>query len=214
MLDRLVEGARSGHGKALVVRGDPGIGKSWLLEYLVGRSTGCRVLRATGVESEIELAFGALHQLCAPLLDRVGRLPGPQRDAFLTALGLGAGEPPGRFHIGLAVLTLLADASEEQALICVIDDAQWLDHASAQTLAFVARRLPHDPIAMVFAAREPSSIEELAGLPELLVGDSAPATHGRCSSRLSLGGWISEFVTELSLRRVATRSHCLSYRAA
>jgi DNA-binding CsgD family transcriptional regulator/tetratricopeptide (TPR) repeat protein len=170
VLDQLVEDARSGHGQVLVVRGDPGVGKSWLLEHLVGRSTGCRVLRATGVESEIELAFGALHQLCVPLLDRVGRLPDPQRDAFLTALGLGTGEPPGRFHIGLAVLTLLADASEEQTLICVIDDAQWLDHASAQTLAFVARRLMHEPIAMVFAAREPSSIQELAGLPELVVG--------------------------------------------
>jgi DNA-binding CsgD family transcriptional regulator/tetratricopeptide (TPR) repeat protein len=170
VLDRLVERARSNHGQALVVRGDPGVGKSWLLEYLVGRSTGCRVLRATGVESEIELAFGALHQLCAPLLDRVGRLPGPQRDALLTALGLGVGEPPDRFHIGLAVLTLLADASEEQTLVCVIDDAQWLDRASSQTLAFVARRLLHDPIAMVFAARAPSPTKELAGLPELLVG--------------------------------------------
>src|SRR6476661_3552958 len=166
-LDRLVDGVRAGESQALVIRGDPGVGKTALLEYLSGRaaSQGCRVERAAGVQSEMELAFAGLHQLCAPILDRAERLAEPQRDALCTALGVAAGAPPDRFLVGLAVLSLLSEVAGEYPLICLIDDAQWLDRASAQALGFAARRLAADRVGLVFAAREPGT--ELTGLPEL-----------------------------------------------
>jgi DNA-binding CsgD family transcriptional regulator len=154
----------------LVLRGEAGVGKTALLEYLVDRASGCRIARAAGVESEVELAFAGVQQLCAPMLDRVGHLPAPQRDALAAAIGLKAGEAPDRFLVGLAVLGLLADVAERQPLVCLVDDAQWLDRASAQALAFVARRVLAESVALVFAVREPSEEQELAGLPELVVG--------------------------------------------
>jgi DNA-binding CsgD family transcriptional regulator len=167
LLDRLVEEVRAGESRVLVVRGEPGVGKTALLNYLVGRAPGCRVVRVAGVQSEMELAFAGLHLLCAPMLDRLDRLPVPQREALRTAFGLSAGPPPDRFLVGLAVLTLLAEVAGKRPLICVIDDEQWLDRASAQALGFAARRLAADPVGLVFAARVPGS--ELAGLPELEV---------------------------------------------
>jgi DNA-binding CsgD family transcriptional regulator len=167
VLDRFVAGVRAGEGQALVVRGDPGVGKTALLDYLTGRSGGCRMVRAAGVQSEMELAFAGLHQLCAPLLDRARDLPAPQQEALQSVFGLSAGAPPDRFMVGLAVLSLLSEVAGEQPLICVIDDEQWLDRASAQTLTFAARRLAADPVGVVFAAREPGP--ELAGLPGLAV---------------------------------------------
>jgi DNA-binding CsgD family transcriptional regulator len=166
-LDSLVERARAGHGGALVLRGEAGIGKTALLDYAIESAPDLRMLRAVGVESEAELAFAALHQLCAPLLDRVDRLPAPQRDALLTTFGLHAGPVPDRFYVGLAVLSLLTEVGDERPLVCVVDDAQWLDRASAQCVAFVARRLLAEPVVMLFAAREPSDL--FAGLPELVV---------------------------------------------
>ena len=166
-LDGLVEDLRSGRGWALVVRGEAGVGKSALLEYAAGTAPDMRVVRAVGVESEMELAFASLHQLCAPLLDRLERLSAPQHDALGIAFGLSAGPVPDRFLVGLAVLTLLSETAEERPLLCLVDDAQWLDRASAQVLAFVARRLLADPVGLVFAARDPG--EELAGLPDLEV---------------------------------------------
>jgi DNA-binding CsgD family transcriptional regulator len=166
-VDRLLEGLRVGRSGALVLRGEPGIGKSALLEYLTEQASGCRVARAAGVESEMEFAFAGLHQLCAPLLDRLERLPGPQRDALGVVFGLSGGEAPDRFLVALAVLSLLSDVAQERPLVCPIDDAQWLDRESAQALAFVARRLMAESVVMVFAAREPG--QELAGLPELVV---------------------------------------------
>jgi DNA-binding CsgD family transcriptional regulator len=166
-LERLLEGVRAGRSVALVVRGEPGVGKTALLEYLVDRASGCRVVRAAGVQSEMELPFAVLHQLSAPMLDRLERLPGPQRDALGVAFGLNGGDAPDRFLIGLAVLGLLSEVAEEQPLVCVVDDAQWLDRASAQVLAFVARRLVAESVSLVFAVREPG--EELTGLPELQV---------------------------------------------
>jgi DNA-binding CsgD family transcriptional regulator/tetratricopeptide (TPR) repeat protein len=192
VLDRLVDAVQAGESRTLVVRGDPGVGKSALLGYLAERAHGCRVARAAGVQSEMELAFAGLHQLCAPMLGHAEQLPAPQRDALRTAFGLSAGPPPDRFLVGLAVLGLLSEVAGQQPLVCIVDDEQWLDHASAQALGFAARRLGADPVGLVFAARSPGNDQrgrglggpglggtdlagtdlvgdELAGLPELAV---------------------------------------------
>src|ERR1700757_1184604 len=167
VLDRLLDGARVGRSGGLVLEGEAGVGKTALLEYAIGSASDLRVLRAAGAESEMELAFAALHQLCAPMLDRLERLPVPQSDALLTTFGLRAGPVPDRFHVGLAVLSLLSDVAEDRPLLCVVDDAQWLDRASAQCVAFVARRLLAESVVMLFAAREQSNL--FASLPKLLV---------------------------------------------
>ena len=167
VLDQLINAVRAGGSRVLVVHGEPGVGKSALLNYLAGRASGCRVARAAGVESEMELAFAGLHQLLAPALDRIDRLPGPQREALRTAFGLRAGPAPDRFLVGLAVLGLVSEVAGEKPLICVVDDEQWLDRASVQALGFAARRLAADPVGLVFAARVTGA--ELAGLPELAV---------------------------------------------
>jgi DNA-binding CsgD family transcriptional regulator len=166
-LERLLAALHSGHSAILVLRGEAGIGKTALLEYVSERAEGCRVVRAAGVESEMELPFAALHQLCAPLLAGLERLPPPQREALETAFGLSSGARPDRFLVGLAFLSLLSDAAEQKPLLCLIDDAQWLDQSSAQVVAFVARRLQVEPIGVVFAAREPDELSALAALPEL-----------------------------------------------
>src|SRR4051812_2849601 len=168
VLERLVTGARAGQSGALVLRGEAGVGKTALLRN-VSEADGCRIVWAAGVESEMELAFAGLHALCAPMLGRLGRLPSPQRDALNTAFGLSAGPPPDRFFVGLAVLNLLADVAEERPLICIIDDAQWLDRVSAQTLSFVARRLLAERVGLVFALRESDDGHMLEGLPELVI---------------------------------------------
>ena len=167
VLDRLIEAVRAGESRTLFVSGEAGVGKTALLDYLAGNASGCRVVRTAGYQSEIELAFAALHQLCTPLLDNLERLPVPQRDALRIAFGMGSGPIPDRFLVGLAVLNLLSDAAEPQPLICVVDDEHWLDRASAQVLGFVARRLVAESVGMVFAVRIPSS--ELAGLAELRI---------------------------------------------
>jgi hypothetical protein len=168
-LDGFVDAVRAGQSRVIVIRGEPGVGKTALLEYFVERATGCRVARAAGVQGEMELAFAGLHQLCAPMLDRLDRLPGPQRDALRTAFGVSAGAPPDRFLVGLAVLSLLAEVSGERPLVCLVDDAQWLDRESAQALAFVARRLLAESVAVVFAVREGVDETELTGLPEMVI---------------------------------------------
>jgi DNA-binding CsgD family transcriptional regulator len=169
-LDRLLTSVLAGKSQVVVVRGEPGIGKSAVLEYLVRRASGCRIARAAGHEYEMELAYAGLHQLCAPLLDLRERLPRPQRDALATAFGLSAAPAPDRFVVALGVLGLLSEVAEAQPLLWVIDDAQWLDKTSALTLAFVARRLLAEPVGFVFAVREPSAVPELTGLPELVLG--------------------------------------------
>jgi DNA-binding CsgD family transcriptional regulator len=163
----MLDEVRAGHSAALVVCGEPGIGKTALLDYVAEHADGCRVLRAVGVEAEMELPFAGLQLLCAPLLDDLERLPPPQREALGTAVGLSAAAPPDPFLVGLAVLSLLSDTSEPQPLVCVIDDAQWLDQSSAQVLAFVARRLEAESVVLLFAEREPRERDELARLPEL-----------------------------------------------
>ncbi len=181
-LDRLLATVRGGESQVLVVRGEAGVGKTALLDHIIGEASGCRIARAAGVESEMELPFAGLHQLCAPMLGSLDHLPEPQRDALGTAFGLAAGEAPDRFLVGLALLGLLAEASGDRPLVCLIDDAQWLDRASAQVLAFAARRLLAEPVAVVFAVREPSANRDLAGLPELEVQRAArrrrPVTAG------------------------------------
>jgi DNA-binding CsgD family transcriptional regulator len=168
-LDMLLEAVRGGESRALVVRGEAGVGKTALLQYTIDSASQLRVVRAVGVESEMELAFAGLQQLCAPMLDRIERLPGPQRDALATAFGLTAGDTPDRFLVGLATLGLLSEVAGDRPLLCVVDDAQWLDRASAQALGLVARRLVAESVALVFAVRVPSEEQELARLPELVV---------------------------------------------
>ncbi|MFG1817606.1 AAA family ATPase [Kribbella sp. NPDC049174] len=177
-LDRLVADVRSRQGRVLIVRGEAGIGKSVLLDYLAGHADGCRVARAAGVESEMELPFAGLHQLCAPMLDLAGNLPPPQRDALRVAFGLEFGGPPDRFLVGAAVLSLLAEVADQQPLLCVVDDAQWLDQASAQALTFVGRRLFADQIGVVFGVRDPVTAPEWRGFPELVVGGLADEDAG------------------------------------
>jgi uncharacterized membrane protein len=169
VLDRLIAGILVGQSRVLVLRGEAGVGKSALLGYVTQAAEGCRIARAAGVESEMELAFAGLHALCAPMFGGLDGLPVPQRDALRTAFGLSAGPPPDRFLVGLAVLSLLADAAEQQPVLCVVDDAQWLDRVSAQTLAFVARRLLAERVGIVFARRDGGDDRVLDGLPELVI---------------------------------------------
>jgi len=167
--------ALASRSRVTVLRGEAGVGKTALLDYLSDRVAGWHIARAVGVESEMELAYAGLHQLCAPMLDHLDRLPAPQRDALATVFGRSAGAPPDRFLIGLATLTLFAEVADQQPLACIVDDAHWLDHASAQILGFVARRLLAEPIAVVCAARTGIGDDVLAGLPALPVaplGDS------------------------------------------
>ncbi|QGN49675.1 helix-turn-helix transcriptional regulator [Micromonospora sp. WMMD558] len=166
-LERVLARVRAGGSAVLVLRGEAGIGKTALLDHAAGRAAGFRTLAIAGIESEMGLPFAALHQLCAPMLGRLHELPGPQCDALAVAFGLQEGEAPSPFLVGLAVLGLLAGAAENRPLACLVDDAQWLDDESMGVLAFVARRLMAEPIALIFALREPA--RELAGLPELVV---------------------------------------------
>jgi DNA-binding CsgD family transcriptional regulator len=167
LLNGLLKDVSRGQSRCLVLRGEAGIGKTALLEYLLGSPSDLTVVRAVGVESEMELAYASLHQLCASLLDRLERLPAPQRRALEIVFGLSGGAAPDRFLVGLAVLSLLSEVAEKRPLLCLVDDAQWLDHASALTLAFVARRLEAEPVGMVFAAREPG--QELERISQLEV---------------------------------------------
>jgi len=168
LLDTLLADVRKAEGRSLVLRGEAGIGKTALLQYVIASASDMTVLRAVGVESEMELAYASLHQLCAPLLDRLEELPAPQREALRVVFGATGGSPPDRFMVGLGVLSLFSEVAEECPLLCVVDDAQWLDQASAATLAFVARRLLAEPVGIVFAAREPG--EELENVSGLEVG--------------------------------------------
>jgi DNA-binding CsgD family transcriptional regulator len=167
VLRRLLAAVRGGQSRVVVMCGEAGVGKTALLESAVESASGFRVMRAVGVESEMELAFAALHQLCAPVLDRLERLPGPQQDALGVAFGLRLGDAPDRFLVGLAVLSLFSEVGQEQPMLCLVDDAQWLDRASAQALVFVGRRLLAESVALVFATRDPG--DELESLPKLAV---------------------------------------------
>jgi len=167
VLAGLLTAVRGGQGAVLVLRGDAGAGKTALLDYAMESAAGLSAVRAAGVESEMELPFAGLHQLCGPMLDRLGRLPAPQRDALQTVFGIRPGPQPDRFMVSLGVLSLLSEAAGGCPLVCLIDDAQWLDQASAQALSFTAHRLRAEPVLMLFAEQGPGT--HLAGLPELAV---------------------------------------------
>jgi DNA-binding CsgD family transcriptional regulator len=164
-IDEFVTAIRGHQSRTLGIVGDPGVGKTAMLEYALGVASGFRLVRVVGVESEMELAFAALHQLCAPVLGLIGHLPQPQREALEVVLGVRSGSAPDRFLVGLAVLGLLAESASDRPLLCVIDDAHWVDRASAQTLSFVARRLSAESVGILFATRRPS--DELRPLPTM-----------------------------------------------
>jgi DNA-binding CsgD family transcriptional regulator len=193
VLDQLVGAVRAGASRALVISGEAGIGKTALLDYVAAQAPGARVVRAAGVQSEMELAFAGLQQLCAPLLDHLDRLPEPQRDALRTAFGVSAGPAPDRFLVGLAVLSLLSEVAAEQPLICLVDDQQWLDRASAQALGFVARRLEAESVGLVFAARRPT--DDVVGLPKLMI-DSLRESDARALLDDVLTGPLDERVRD------------------
>src|SRR3984893_3708254 len=174
-LDGLLADVRAGRSRVLVVRGEPGIGKTAMLGYAAETAQDFQVARAEGVESEMELPFAALHQLCGRMLGRLDRLPGPQRQALGVAFGLCSGSAPDRFLVGLAVLGLLSEVAAGRPVLCLIDDAQWLDQASARVLAFVARRLDADSVALLFGTRDPAAGGDLAGLPALVLEGLADA---------------------------------------
>ncbi len=167
VLDGLLANVCGGQSDVLVIRGEAGIGKTALLRYAARQAAGARVAQVTGVEAEMELPFAGTHQLCAPMLGKLDALPRPQRDALRVALGLATGDPPDRFLVGLAVLGLLSAVAEERRLLCLVEDAQWLDAASSQVLGFVARRVLAESVAIVVALREPASMRDFDDLPEL-----------------------------------------------
>src|SRR5450432_2454954 len=200
VLDRLLDGVRGGRGGVLVADGEAGVGKTALLDYAVEAARGFRIARTSGVEGEMELPFAAVQQLCSPFLDCLERLPQPQHEALGVAFGLITGPAPNPFLVGLAVLGLLAEAADEQPLACVVDDAQWLDNASLRTLAFVARRLLAEKIALVFATRELG--DALAGLPELHV-----EPLGRRDARALLESVLPAPLDERVLERIVAETH-------
>jgi DNA-binding CsgD family transcriptional regulator len=190
-LDDLVDAVRGGESRALVLRGEPGVGKTTLLEYLVGRARGFRVARVTGVQSEMELVFAGLHQLCGPMMNRITGLPAVQRDAMNGALGLGSERTPDGSLVALGVLGLLSEVARDRPLLCVVDDAQWLDQASMQVLGFTARRLLAESVAFVFATRVlddglPGTFEPV-GLPEMPI-EGLPDHDARVLLRSVLPG--------------------------
>lgn len=192
-IDGLLHAVRADRSGVLVLRGEPGVGKTALLDYAVGAAAGMGIAQVCGVESEQGFAYAALHQLCAPMLDGLGQLPGPQRDALSVAFGMRAGDAPDLFLVGLAVLGLLSQAAAGRPLLCVVDDAQWLDRTSSRVLAFVARRLLGEPVGLVVATREPGA--DFRDLPELPVA-GLPAGAARELLRTSARRPLDERATE------------------
>ncbi|MDQ3822918.1 MAG: AAA family ATPase, partial [Actinomycetota bacterium] len=195
VLDRLLDDVRAGESRVLVIRGEPGIGKTALMRYAAGQASGFRIAEAVGVEAEMELAFAGVQQLCASLLARLGALPKPQQDALTVALGLSSGIAPDRFLVGLAVLSLLSAVAEEQPLLCFVDDAQWLDDASSQVLGFVGRRLLAESVGIVIGLRESPTRREFHGLPELRIGGLEPEAARALLAR-AIPGRLDDHVRE------------------
>ena len=215
VLDGLLTRVRGGESEVLVIRGEAGIGKTALLRYAARQASGFRVAELTGVEAEMELPFAGIHQLCATMLDRLDALPAPQRDALSVALGLAAGEVPDRFLVGLAVLSLLAAVAEERPLLCLVEDAQWLDAASSQILGLVARRVRAESVAIVVAVREPCRRARLRrsvrAAPRRAAGAGCPRA---CWASVVTAGSTAASVTGSSPRPGGTRLPCWSCRGA
>ena len=199
-MDDLLQALRGGKSRALVVHGQPGVGKTALLGYVSEMASDCQVVGIAGIEAEMEVPFAALHQLCAPMLGHLGCLPAPQRQALEVTFGLSAGTVPDRLVVGLAILGLLSEVAAEQPLVCLVDDAQWLDRTSAQIVAFVARRLGAESVGIVISTRAPSP--ELAGLPELAVDGLAED-----DARTLLTSVLTVHVDERVLDRLVSETH-------
>lgn len=214
VLDDLLAQARAGRSGVLVVRGEAGIGKTELLNHLLDGATGCRVVRAVGVQSEMELSYAGLHQLCAPLLSHLESLPEPQRNALRTAFGMQVGDAPDRFLVGLATLSLLAAAVGDEPLLCMVDDAQWLDRVSAQTLEFVARRCSPNLSCWSWPSANPARARCSQTFRSWPCADSASASPASSSTRSSPARSTSGYGTASSPRREATRWPWWSCRAA
>ena len=195
VLDRLLEKVRGRQSAVLVIRGEAGVGKTALLRYAARQASGFRIVQIVGVEAEMELPFAGLHQLCGPMLGQLDPLPAPQKDALRVALGISFGDPPDRFLVALAALSLLSEVADEQPLVCFVDDAQWLDDATGQVLGFVARRLLAESVAIVFGVREPSGERELVGLPELLL-TGLKEQHARALLAAIIPGRLDEAVRD------------------
>ena len=202
VLDRLLDQVREGQSAALVIHGEAGVGKTALVRYAVRQASGFRVAEIAGVESEMELAYAGVHQLCTPMLAHLGALAEPQQRAVLIAFGLSSGDAPDRFLVALATLSLLAQVADERPLLCVVEDAQWLDEASGQVLGFVARRLLRESVAMVFAVREPSDQSELVGLPDLPLSGLLEA-DARALLATVVPGRLDEFIRD----RIIAETH-------
>ena len=194
-LDRMLDGARRGESAVLVIRGEAGIGKTALLQHCARQAGDCRVVQIAGVESEFEMPFAAVHQLCRPMVGQLAAIPGPQQDAMNVAFGLAAGNPPDRFFVGLAVLSLLTEVAAEQPLVCLVDDAQWLDEASSQVLAFVGRRLLAEAVVLVFAVREEAAERLFPALPALAI-EGLAVTECRALLTTAVPGHLDERVRD------------------
>ncbi|MEV4534020.1 ATP-binding protein [Asanoa sp. NPDC049518] len=209
VLDGLLDAVRAGESRALVVRGDLGIGKSALLDHLAMRAADCEVIYVAAVQPELELAFAYLHQACTPNADRFDTLPEPQRDALTIALGMRSGPPPDRFRVGLAVLSLLSEVATDRPLVWIVDDAPWVDRASLQAIAFAARRLRREAVAIVFGTRPPGP-PELAGCRRSTSPAFPTTTRGSCCGPCCPGRWTNRCATAWSPRPGATRWPCWS----
>src|SRR6516165_3330803 len=194
-IDAMLTRARDGQSTVLVIRGEPGIGKSALLRYAARQASGLRTAEVDGVQAEMELPFAGIHRLCAPLLDGLDVLAAPQQHALGVAMGIASGDAPDKFLVAVAVLNLLAATAEQRPLLCLVDDAQWLDAASMQALGFVARRLLAEPVAMVFALREPTGTRALDGLPQLVV-EGLDEPHARALLSRAVPGRLDDLVRD------------------
>jgi hypothetical protein len=213
-LDAMLAQARDGQSAVLVIRGEAGVGKTALLRYAARQASGLRTTEVDGVQAEMVLPFAGIHRLCAPIFDRLDALPAPQKHALQVALGVASGDAPDNFLVAVAVLNLLSATAERRPLLCLVDDAQWLDPVSARALGFVARRLLAEPVAMVFSLREPTSIRALDGLPQLSLEGLDEADARALLSR-AVPGRLDDRVRDRTSRRlVAIRWRLSNWRGA
>ena len=212
-LDAMLAQARDGQSAVLVIRGEPGIGKTALLRYAARQASGLRIAEVEGVQAEMELPFAGIHRLCAPMLDGLEVLAEPQQNALRVALGLSSGDAPDRFLVAVAVLNLLSATAEERPLLCLVDDAQWLDAASVQALGFVARRLLAEPVAMIFSLREPITTRALDGLPQLSLEGLDEPMRALCCREPCRAGSTTASATGSSPRPGAIRWRSWSCRS-